>query len=121
MTARAAKTSIKDHIQNVIELLDRGARMNLSSIPDDPTFLSSKFGPDVSSSIAAILRDSLKEQVFAQPEFVEVREEEDGALNFYVSTRDGFELIGPEINMAAITYNVGTRVVVHEPLEIDET
>ena len=53
---------------------------------------------------------------YGEPENVEVREEEDGTMAFYVSTRDGWERIGPEIQMVAMNYEVGTRIVLHEPL-----
>lgn len=53
---------VKDHIESAIRLMYRGARMRLDAIPDDPTFLSSSFGPDVTAEIAKILSAAISEQ-----------------------------------------------------------
>ena len=53
---------------------------------------------------------------FGEPERVEVRQEEDGTKAFYVSTREGWERIGPEISMVAENYEAGTALDLREPM-----
>ena len=48
----AAIVTIDEHISDAVRTMKRGARMRLDGIPDDPSFLSSSYGPDVTSEIA---------------------------------------------------------------------
>lgn len=59
----AARATVKDHIAWAVQIMQRGARMRLDGIPDDPTFLSSSFGPDVTAEIARTLTAALARPV----------------------------------------------------------
>lgn len=69
-------------------------------------------------------RDALKAQLeqlledkFGEPERVEVRLNDEGGKEFFVSTRDGCESLGVEIHMLAEHYAAGTCITLEEPLE----
>lgn len=56
---------------------------------------------------------------YFEPELVEVRADDDGAPSFYLSTREGWENIGPEIQLAANLYNIGTKITLEERIVPD--
>lgn len=49
----AAQTTVQDHLRNMLDLMKRGARINLTNIPNDPTFLSSNIPGEMAKEIAA--------------------------------------------------------------------
>jgi hypothetical protein len=51
-----AETPLADHIARAVELMERGPRMRLDMLPDDPSMLMSSFGPNVTKEIARRLR-----------------------------------------------------------------
>lgn len=58
-----AIVTIDDHISDAVRTMRLGARMRLSGIPHDPTFLSSNYGPDTTLEVARRLEqaDALRE------------------------------------------------------------
>ena len=53
---------------------------------------------------------------FGDPETVEVRLDHEGKPSFFFSSREGWDDLGPELRMAADTYNIGTRITLREPI-----
>jgi len=49
---KGAMVPTNDHINEAIRLMKMGASIRLSGIPNDPSFLSSNFGRDISAEIA---------------------------------------------------------------------
>ncbi|RVT75646.1 hypothetical protein EM858_14460 [Agrobacterium sp. CNPSo 2736] len=56
---QASETTVDDHLRNLIQLMKRGARLKLSDLPDDPSFLSSNIGGGMSQAIAERLEAAL--------------------------------------------------------------
>ena len=54
-----------------------------------------------------------------EPETVKVEYDDDGVKSFFFYGREGREDLGPELMMAADTYNAGTLIEVREAV-IDE-
>lgn len=54
---------------------------------------------------------------FYGAETVKVEYDDDGNRSFFLYGRDGREDLGPEIRMAADTYNAGTVINLYEAVE----
>ncbi len=61
---------------------------------------------------------------FSEPENLQVRRDDSGVLRWWMSTREGWELVGVkdgrEIAMRADTYAEGTRLVLTEPMTVPD-
>lgn len=55
----AAEASLHDHIRSMLNGMKRGARIQLSDIPDDTTFLSSSFPGHISKAMADVIQAAL--------------------------------------------------------------
>ncbi|WMT88234.1 hypothetical protein NO932_06395 [Pelagibacterium sp. 26DY04] len=51
----AAEATAHDHLRSMLSLMARGARINLSGIPGDPTFLSSNISGETAQELAALI------------------------------------------------------------------
>ncbi|OCJ12515.1 hypothetical protein A6U86_05690 [Rhizobium sp. AC27/96] len=49
---QAAETTVDDHLRSMLSLMKRGARVSLTDIPNDPTFLSSHIGGGTAQAIS---------------------------------------------------------------------
>lgn len=54
----AATVTLSEKVKSAVRTMKRGARMRLDGIPDDPSFLSNNYGPDVTAEIARMLDEN---------------------------------------------------------------
>lgn len=108
----AAEATIYDHARNAIHLMKRGAHMNLRDIPNDPSFLSSHFGPEVTAELGKLLEAALAAQAqsgeTSRP--IEYRHEEGGFVEFINHDRPCIVRDIP--SPAAILLDMETRQVI---------
>jgi hypothetical protein len=60
-TSGEAQTPLADLVRKALERMARGPRMLLDSFPDDPSLMSSSFGPEVTKEIASLLASQAEE------------------------------------------------------------